>query len=86
MPPTLWSLASALLQNKVLVIAVGRLPEHCAEVQSRAEAQKKYTCILCEVYQLYHRTTASAGKRIRDEFPEQDVKYNTMLRDRMKNR
>jgi len=50
------------------------------------EAQKKYTCILCEVYQLYHRTTASAGKRIRDEFPEQDVKYNTMLRDRMKNR
>jgi len=52
------------------------------EVQGTA-AGKERSCMICDVYELYNMMTGSEGERIAQEFPEEQQKYGTILRNRM---
>ncbi len=47
-------------------------------------AQKEHRCMQCEVYKLYHRQLGSQGKKIKEQFPEEEGKYNTLLMNRLR--
>ncbi len=53
------------------------------EVQGTA-ARKEQSCMICDVYKLYNRMTGSEGERIAQELPEEQKKYGTMLRNRIR--
>ncbi len=53
------------------------------EVQGTV-AKKEAQCISCEVYLQYNRLSGSDGKRIGQQFPEEEKKYRAMLMDRLK--
>lgn len=56
----------------------------CGGAVQGSVAQKEKNCMACEVYKLYHRLIGTEGKRIATELPEEQEKYNAMLRDRTK--
>ncbi len=58
----------------------------CGGAVQGTEAQKKPTCMMCGVYKLYHRISASKGNRIKHEFPREHEKHTARLRNRMRNK
>ena len=53
------------------------------EIQGTA-AKKEKNCMVCEVYQKYHRSKGSLGEVIAREYPEEETKYKQLLRSRIK--
>ena len=53
------------------------------EVQG-THAQKEHNCMQCDVYKLYNRQIGSQGKRIARELPEEQKRYEAILKNRMK--
>ena len=56
----------------------------CGGVIQGTFAQKEQNCIQCEVYKLYHRQLGSKGSQVRNQFAEEDQKYNSILMDRFR--
>jgi hypothetical protein len=55
----------------------------CGGTVQGTTAQKEKNCIFCEVHKLYNRSLGSAGKRIAEELPEEQQKYNALLMSRI---
>ncbi len=53
------------------------------EIQGTA-AKKEKNCMICEVYEKYHRSKGCDGERIPLLFPDEQQKYRQLLRSRMK--
>lgn len=47
-------------------------------------AMKEQNCLICNVYKLYQRTSGKHGKRIKHEYPEEEIKYNSIIVDNMR--
>ena len=56
----------------------------CGGIVQGSSAHKEHNCIQCEVYKLYHRQIGSKGDKIKENFPEEEKKYNTILMDRFR--
>jgi hypothetical protein len=51
----------------------------CGGVVSGTEAQKKTTCMCCQVYQSYNRLSGAKAADVRKAFPEEEAKYTDRL-------
>lgn len=56
----------------------------CGGVVQGSSAQKEQNCMGCEVYKIYHRITGKEGKQVGVLCPEEESKYNEMMRARIK--
>jgi hypothetical protein len=51
----------------------------CGGVVSGTEAQKKITCMSCQVYKLYNRLSGPKTADLSKAFPEEEAKYTERL-------
>lgn len=51
------------------------------EVQGTV-AEKEHNCMQCEVYKKYNRITGTEGKKVPEQFPEEEKKYKSLLKNR----
>lgn len=51
----------------------------CGGVVSGTEAQKKTTCMCCQVYKSYNRFSGAKAADVRKAFPEEEAKYTERL-------
>ena len=51
----------------------------CGGVVSGTAAQKKTTCMSCQVYKSYNRVSGAKAADVRKAFPEEEAKYTERL-------
>jgi hypothetical protein len=51
----------------------------CGGIVSGTEAQKKITCMTCQVYKLYNRLSGAKAADLRKAFPQEEAKYTERL-------
>jgi len=56
----------------------------CGGVVQGTFAQKEANCILCKVYKLYNRLSGTVGAKVPEMYPEEQRRYTTMLKARVK--
>ncbi len=55
----------------------------CGGIVQGTTAQKKITCMGCDVYKLYNRTTGTQGRKVKKELPDEQTKYLSLMKEKM---
>lgn len=56
----------------------------CGGVVRGTAAQKEGTCLRCSIYADYNRMSGTNGQNVQQAFPEEEAKYNRILKSQMK--